>query len=94
MDIEFNSVEELYNRLKPALRTKEKELIREGYEYITLNDIWNFLKETKWLRDSDLALFEMTNDILKANNKDLNDYVKNKKMSNVTTKAIFNDKGE
>ena len=33
MDMNFSSLEELYNRLKPALRTKKRELKENGYGY-------------------------------------------------------------
>jgi hypothetical protein len=32
MDIEFNSLEELYNRIKPALSAKKEELRRNGFD--------------------------------------------------------------
>ena len=34
MDIEFNSLEELYNRLRPALLTKLSDLKANGYGYL------------------------------------------------------------
>ena len=34
MDITFNSLEELYQRIKPALLTKKEEMRRNGYVYI------------------------------------------------------------
>ena len=40
MDLEFNSLQELYNRLKPALLTKQSEMRRNGYEYIRIEDIF------------------------------------------------------
>ena len=40
-DIEFNSAIELYNRVKPALKVKYKE-IHKDYDYIKLADIWNY----------------------------------------------------
>ena len=40
MDIEFNSEQELYDRLKPALSSKEAELARNDMSYIKKEDIW------------------------------------------------------
>ena len=34
MDLDFNSIEELYNRLQPALLTKKEQMRRNGYSYI------------------------------------------------------------
>ena len=56
MDITFNSLEELYERIKPALMTKKEEMKRKGYEYIKEEDIWNYLKEVKWKNSKDLML--------------------------------------
>ena len=55
-DIEFDSVLDLYNRVKPALRTKLKELKREKYDYIKEEDVWNYLIKTKWSNAHGLVL--------------------------------------
>ena len=34
MDIKFETLEELYKRIKPALITKKNEMHRDGYIYI------------------------------------------------------------
>ena len=44
MNFEFRNLKELYERLKPALRTKTNELKRIGFNYIKEEDIWNCLK--------------------------------------------------
>lgn len=62
--IKFNSAEELYKRLKPALDAKESELHNLGYKYIRSVDIWNVLKRNKWKDSSNLTLHEMVDDIL------------------------------
>ena len=68
MDIEFNSVAELYERLQPALKSKVAELKREGYSYLTVEDVWNYLKESKWKNSKNLALNEMVSDIFHSDN--------------------------
>ena len=65
MDIEFNNVKELYERLIPALNTKVEELKRSDLDYIKAEDIWNYLKENKWSSAKDLLLYQMVDDILK-----------------------------
>ena len=42
MDLEFNSLAELYNRLRPALNAKMSELEANGYGYLKPEDIWNY----------------------------------------------------
>ena len=64
MDIEFESLRELYNRIEPALEAKRMEMIRVGYPYIKKEDIWNYLKESKWKNSRNLSLADMVNDIL------------------------------
>ncbi len=76
MDNNFNSLEELYKRLLPALRTKKLELDRLGYKYIKKEDIWNFLAEEKWKKSEGLTLSEMVDHILNCDNKKLDNYVK------------------
>lgn len=78
MEIEFNSASELYERLKPALKSKVAELKREGYDYLTTEDVWNYLKESKWKNGKNLALNEMVNDILNSENIIIDGYFKDK----------------
>ncbi|MGE5455682.1 MAG: post-transcriptional regulator [Ignavibacteriales bacterium] len=78
MDLEFNSIEELYERLKPALITKCSEMKRDGYKYIKEEDIWNYLKEVKWKKAVDLGLHEMVRDVLNTENARIDNYLKEK----------------
>ena len=78
MDIEFNSLEELYNRLRPALLTKLSDLKANGYGYLKIEDIWNYLKENKWKSSHDLMLSDMVSDILDSDNALIDDYFKEK----------------
>ena len=77
MDIEFNDVKELYNRLLPALNTKVSELKRNDIDYIKKEDIWNYLKEKKWKSANNLLLYQMVDDIINLDNYEIDDYVKN-----------------
>ena len=76
MDIEFNSVKELYERLIPALNTKVTELRRNDLDYIKKEDIWNYLKDKKWSKANNLLLHEMVDDILNLDNELIDEYVK------------------
>ncbi len=76
MDIEFNSVKELYERLTPALNAKVLELKRNDLDYIKKDDIWNYLKLTKWTKANNLLLYQMVDDILNLDNNILDEYVK------------------
>ena len=76
MDLEFNTLEELYKRIYPALTTKRNELVRNGYKYIKEKDIWNYLSTTKWTNSKGLTLASMVNDILNSNNEQIDKYLK------------------
>jgi len=75
---EYKNQQELYEGLKPAINVKLKLLKNSEYEYITKEDIWNFLKETKWKSSVSLTLGEMVNDIIHLDTKDLDIYLKNR----------------
>ena len=76
MDIEFNSIKELYDRVTPALNTKVIELKRNDLDYIKKDDIWNYLKITKWSKANNLLLYQMVDDILNLDNNEIDEYVK------------------
>lgn len=78
MDINFSSLQELYERIKPALYTKQMEMKRAGYDYIRYEDIWNYLKECKWKYANNLSLADMVNDVLNSDNSYIDDYLKSK----------------
>ena len=78
MDIEFGSLEELYKRLKPALKTKTEEMHRKGFDYIKEEDVWNYLKEVKWKTSRNLNLYQMVSDVLNIDNILIDSYLKDK----------------
>ena len=43
MDFDFNSKEELFLRVRPALVVKSNEFTKLGYSFVTDVDIWNYL---------------------------------------------------
>jgi hypothetical protein len=89
MDITFNSLEELYKRIKPALTTKKEQMRRNGYVYIKEEDIWNYLKEVKWLDSKNLSLYQMTCDILDTDDMIIDEYLR-KKLNFKNRKVYFN----
>lgn len=80
-NIRFNSLEELYTRLTPAMDTKVNELRLVGISYITVNDIWNYLRQYKWCKSKDLTLSECVDDILNTSDEDYKKYMKDKMKS-------------
>jgi len=80
--IRFNSLEELYNKLLPAMDTKVNELKLNGISYIKKDDIWNYLKNNKWRLSKDLTLSKCVDDILNTDDSEYKKYVR-KKMSSI-----------
>ena len=73
--ITFNSIDELYNRLKPAFRLKINELKSKRLTFITDKDLWTFLSKTIWSKQEDLEICDMVNDILNVNESELINYI-------------------
>lgn len=71
----FSSLEELYNRVKPALKCKVKDLNRTNIYYIHESDVFNYLKNTLWVKKNNLTLGEIVNDIMLTSNAELEAYV-------------------
>jgi len=78
MEAQFKSINELYVRLKPALTTKVEEMRRNGYLYIKEEDVWNYLKEVKWVKSVNLELYQMVSDILNTDDIEIDNYLKEK----------------
>lgn len=90
MELEFKSIVELYERLKPALMVKKREMDRLGYDYIQIEDIWNFFKESKWKTASNLLLYQMTDDIINADCNLIDNYFK-QKLNEKTRRLYFEE---
>lgn len=90
MNTEFTTLEQLYERLKPALRTKMREMRSLGYTYIREEDIWNYLKEVKWVSSKNLLLFEMVRDVLNVDNGSVDSYVR-QKLNSRERRIYFNE---
>lgn len=90
MNTEFTTLEQLYKRLKPALRTKMREMRSLGYAYIREEDIWNYLKEVKWINSKNLLLFEMVRDVLNVDNGSIDSYVR-QKLNSRERRIYFNE---
>ena len=63
MDIEFNSIKELYKRVVPALRVKRRILLKNGIK-VKEEDIFKYLAKEKWSKDNNLTLSDIVSDII------------------------------
>ena len=75
---EYNSQKELYMNLVPALNVKLKLLRRNNYKDITREDIWNYLRDSKWRYGVDLTLADMVQDIIHTDNLEISKFVRSK----------------
>ena len=73
---EYKSQRELYLSLIPALNVKLRLLKNSDYKNIDKIYIWNYLKISKWKNSINLTISEMVNDIIHADNKDIDIYLK------------------
>ena len=74
--MQFNSKEELYKRVLPALRTKKDEFSRLGYSYIKEEDIWNYLVISSFQDAHVLMLSDIVSDIMHVPLKEVDAYLK------------------
>lgn len=72
----IESLDLLYERLLPALKSKKLEMHKEHMIYITMDDIWNFFYQTRWKKGSNLTLADLVDDILNTDNFEIDDYVR------------------
>lgn len=73
-EFKFNSINELYNRLLPAMETKKNDLLRNTKVLISEKEIWGYIRYNYWNKKSKLTLGEMVNDILSTPDHELIDY--------------------
>lgn len=78
MNEEFKSLKDLYERVKPALYSKLKEINRLGFSVVSEIDIWNYLIINNWKDRTNLELHEIISDILYVDNYRVYEYVINK----------------
>ena len=78
MDSKISTQNELYLKLKPALRTKKHELFLKGIKYVKEIDIWNYNKEVNWRNARGLTLAGMVDNILNTSDKEYEKFVLDK----------------
>jgi hypothetical protein len=64
MDLEFKSIEELKNRVMPALRIRVRELRNEKYS-VDEDSLWEYFVRI-WQDKKNLTLADLVDDVLNA----------------------------
>lgn len=62
--MEYQTLNDLYQRLIPAFKVKKRILSITKYNNIGFEDIWQYLAQNKWCKSIDLTIAEMVNDII------------------------------
>ena len=78
MEFDFSSQEELFLRVRPALRAKLAELKRLNIRNANEMDIWDYLVRIKWSKAKNLSLSDIVSDIMHLDNKKFSEYQKSK----------------
>lgn len=73
--IEYKSLKELYEALIPAFNAKVRILKSRGVRDISRDDIWNYLKVSKWENAINLGIAEMVSDIMNVSEIDIKKYL-------------------
>ena len=78
MDYEFSCVLDLKAHIKPALDSKVRELQRKNINYVSQDDIFEYLRNMVWPLKSNLTLYNIVDDILNTDNEIFSNYVVSK----------------
>lgn len=62
--MEFNSKEELYQKLLPVFAAKKRLLSITTYKNIDIKDIWSYLSINVWCHTKNLTTQKIVNDII------------------------------
>ena len=73
--LEYNNMQELYNALIPAFNVKLRLFKNSEYENIQKKDIWEYLKNNKWIQSIDLTISEMVSDIINVDGYKVKKYI-------------------
>ncbi len=79
----FSTLKDLYERVLPALKSKVKELKKSHLSFVTERDVWDCLRKSKWNKESDLTLYDIVNDILFIEEKEILNYLHFKEEKNI-----------
>ncbi|EMY5508350.1 post-transcriptional regulator [Bacillus sp. FSL L8-0642] len=69
-------VESYRGQLQVVLESKVEEFHMFGYDRVTDDDIWKFLKVKKWKNiNGDVRLYELVNDVLRVSTNEYMNYL-------------------
>ena len=62
--MEYKNQLELYQKLVPVFKVKERLINISQNNDVTINDIWHYLAINKWRNSTNLTLADIVNDII------------------------------
>ena len=62
--MEYKNQLELYQKLVPVFKVKERLINISQNNDVTINDIWHYLAVNKWKNSTNLTLADIVNDII------------------------------
>jgi len=62
--MEYKNQLELYQKLVPVFKVKERLINVSQNNDVTINDIWHYLAVNKWKNSTNLTLADIVNDII------------------------------
>jgi len=65
VDLEFKNIDDLKNRMMPALKIRVKELKEKNYS-VNEEELWNYFVGI-WQEEKNLTLADLVDDVLNAN---------------------------
>ena len=80
---EYKSVKESYEALIPALNVKIRMFKNNEFNYLTKDDIWNYLKDNVWVHSVNLTISQMVSDIVNVEGIKIDKYLKDKRRKEV-----------
>lgn len=79
MEKSINTKIDLYNRIKPAINVKIKDIKREYNINVTINEIFSYLEIKIWPEKLNLSLSEMIEDIFNLDINELFSYIEKRR---------------
>lgn len=73
--MEYTTQKELYLKLLPVFKVKNRLISKSRYNHITNEFIWSYLSKTKWCKSHNLTISEIVNDIITVEPDQINKYI-------------------
>ena len=73
--MEYTSQKELYLKLLPVFKVKNRLIQKSNYKNLTNENIWHYLSKEKWSKSHNLTISDIVNDIITVELDKVNKYI-------------------